>query len=415
MQLLPAVNLAVEDRRRPETARRRPSCDRLQLGAAAGTVTAGMAGISGMGAGRGRLGRVAGALSPAEWRRAAVLASVVLGLHVAGFALLFWFVAPQHLSIGTGVFGVGVGITAYTLGMRHAFDADHIGAIDNTTRKLMSEGQRPLSVGFFFSLGHSSVVFLLAAGFALGVRGLSGAVSGRDSPLHQAAGVIGPAVSGAFLLLIGILNLVVLVSMLRIFLRMRHGAFDEGALERQLERRGAMTRVYGKAARAVRKPWHMYPLGLLFGLGFDTATEIALLATAGSAAAGGLPLPAILCLPILFAAGMSLLDTIDGAFMNFAYGWAFSRPLRKIFYNITVTGLSVAVALVIGSVELVAVLAEKLSLTGGVWDSVSGLDLNLVGYAIVALFVVTWVLAYAVWRFGRVEERWNARLPERAS
>ena len=173
-----------------------------------------------------------------------------------------------------------------------------------------------------------------------------------------------------------------------------------------------MTRIYGRATQAVKQPWQMYPLGFLFGLGFDTATEIALLATAGTAAAGGLPISAILCLPILFAAGMSLLDTIDGAFMNFAYGWAFSRPVRKIFYNITITALSVAVALVIGGIELLTVFADKLNLTGGIWDTVSGLDLNLVGYFIVALFAVTWIIALAIWHFGRIEERWSARLEQ---
>ena len=178
-----------------------------------------------------------------------------------------------------------------------------------------------------------------------------------------------------------------LIGIVRVFLRMRQGEFDEQQLEEQLNTRGFMNRFYGRATRAVKKPWQMYPLGLLFGLGFDTATEIALLATAGTAAAGGLPFYAILCLPILFAAGMSLLDTIDGAFMNFAYGWAFSRPVRKVFYNITITALSVAVALIIGSVELLAVFADKLNLNGGIWDFVSNLDLNLVGYFIVALFV----------------------------
>ena len=341
-----------------------------------------------------------------------MLAFAIVALHVIGFGLLLGFVAPQHLRLGTGVFGIGVGITAYTLGMRHAFDADHIGAIDNTTRKLMSDGQRPLSVGFFFSLGHSSVVFLLAAGFALGIRGLSGDVSNDGSSLHQATGLIGPTVSGSFLFLIGILNLVVLIGIVRIFLRMRQGHFNEQQLEDQLNSRGFMNRFYGRATRAVKQPWQMYPLGFLFGLGFDTATEIALLATAGTAAAGGLPISAILCLPILFAAGMSMLDTIDGAFMNFAYGWAFSRPVRKVFYNITITALSVAVALIIGSIELLAVFADRLSLTGGVWDFVSNVDLNLVGYFIVALFVGTWLLALAIWRFGRIEERWMAKLDQ---
>jgi high-affinity nickel-transport protein len=357
-----------------------------------------------------RWARVSGSLSRAEWRRAGLLALVIVTLHVVGFGLLFGFVAPQHLQLGSGAFGIGVGITAYTLGMRHAFDADHIGAIDNTTRKLMSDGQRPLSVGFFFSLGHSSIVFLLAIGLAVGIKGLSGGVADDDSALHTATGLIGPTISGSFLFLIGILNLMVLIGIVRVFLRMRQGEFDEQELDQQLNARGFMNRFLGRATRAVKKPWHMYPLGLLFGLGFDTATEIALLATAGTAAAGGLPITAILCLPVLFAAGMCLLDTIDGAFMNFAYGWAFSKPVRKIFYNITVTALSVAVALIIGTVELLAVFADKFSLNGGIWDFVSNLDLNIVGYFIVGLFVVTWLLAVAIWRFGRIEARWSARL-----
>jgi high-affinity nickel-transport protein len=353
------------------------------------------------------LRRVRGALSPAEWRRAAALATAVLALHVAGFFILLVLVVPHDYSLGSGgAFGLGVGITAYTLGLRHAFDADHIGAIDNTTRKLMGDGQRPLSVGFCFSLGHSTIVFALGLLVVLGVRGLSGAVEDDHSSLHQATGVVGPVVSGSFLLLIGLLNLAILISIIKISRRLRTGELDEDELEAQLAARGLMTRFYGRATAAVRKPWHMYPLGVLFGLGFDTATEVALLVLAGGAAASGLPFYAIVCLPILFAAGMSLLDTIDGAFMNFAYGWAFSRPIRKIYYNITVTGLSVAVALLVGSIELLSVLAGRLGLSGGVWDALAGVDLNLVGYAIVGLFVVTWVIAIAVWRFGHIEERW---------
>jgi len=349
------------------------------------------------------------ALSPAEWRRVALLASVVAGLHVVGFFLLIAVVAPRAYELGaTGVFGVGLGITAYTLGLRHAFDADHIAAIDNTTRKLMAEGQRPLSVGFWFSLGHSTIVFALGVLVVIGVRGLSGAVEDEGSGLRQATALIGPLVSGTFLLVIGLLNLVILVSIVQIVRRMRRGDFDEAELEAELGRRGFMTRLYSRATRAVRKPWHMYPLGCLFGLGFDTATEVALLVLAGAGAAGGLPFYAILCLPILFAAGMSLFDTLDGMFMNFAYGWAFSRPVRKVFYNLATTGLSVAVALLIGGIELVAVLADELSLTGGPWDFVTGIDLNLIGYLVVALFVLTWAIALAVWRLGRIEERWSA-------
>jgi nickel/cobalt transporter (NiCoT) family protein len=361
-----------------------------------------------------RWARFKGALTPQEWRRAGVLAAVIVALHVVGFFVLLALVVPQDLRLGGGaVYGLGLGLTAYTLGMRHAFDADHIGAIDNVTRKLMNEGQRPLSVGFFFSLGHSTVVFGLATLLSFGIRGLSGAVDSDSSTLHQVTGLIGPSVSGFFLVLIGILNLIILVGIVKVFRRMRHGELDEQQLEEHLNSRGFMNRLYGRATRAIKKPWQMYPLGLLFGIGFDTATEIALLATAGAAAAaGGIPFYAILCLPILFAAGMSLLDTIDGAFMNFAYGWAFAKPVRKIYYNITITALSVVVALVIGTLELVAVLSDKLSLTGGVWDFISGIDLNYVGYAIAGVFVLTWAIALAVWRFGRIEQRWSSRLQE---
>jgi high-affinity nickel-transport protein len=355
--------------------------------------------------------RIKGGLTPAQWRTVAGMAAVILGLHLLGFFLLFAFVVPNHFDLGdSGIFGVGIGITAYTLGMRHAFDADHIGAIDNTTRKLMTDGKRPVSVGFFFSLGHSTVVFLLALLFTAGIRGLSGAVSNDGSWLHSATGLVGPTVSGTFLWIIGILNLLVLINIYKIFRNMRKGRYDEADLEDQLNNRGFMNRFYKRATNTVTEPWHMYPVGLLFGLGFDTATEIALLATAGAAAAGGLPIYAILCLPVLFAAGMSLLDTIDGAFMNFAYGWAFARPVRKIFYNMTITLLSVVVALLIGTIELMAVFADKLSLTGQPWDWVSNLDLNYVGYAIVGMFVLTWAAALAIWHFGNIEEKWQAGL-----
>jgi nickel/cobalt transporter (NiCoT) family protein len=358
-----------------------------------------------------RWARAKGSLTPPEWRRVAILAAVVIALHAVGFFLLIVVVAPRGHELGaTGVFGVGLGITAYTLGLRHAFDADHIAAIDNTTRELMAEGQRPLSVGFWFSLGHSTIVFALGVLVVVGVRGLSGAVQDDGSGLQQATGLIGPLVSGTFLVVIGLLNLVLLAGIVGIVRRMRRGDLDEAQLEAELDQPGVMTRFYARATRAVRKPWHMYPLGCLFGLGFDTATEVALLVLAGAGAAGGLPFYAILCLPILFAAGMSLFDTLDGMFMNFAYGWAFSRPVRKIFYNLAITGLSVAVALLIGGIELLAVLADELALTGGVWDVVAGIDLDAIGYLVVGLFVLTWAIAIAVWRLGRIEERWSAEL-----
>ncbi|MFF9136683.1 HoxN/HupN/NixA family nickel/cobalt transporter [Streptomyces albogriseolus] len=356
----------------------------------------------------GLVRRIRGALTPREWARAGGLAAAILALHVIGWGTLLLVVVPQHFDLGSqGAFGIGLGVTAYVLGMRHAFDADHIAAIDNTTRKLISDGQRPLSVGFFFSLGHSTVVFLLALLFALGVRSLAGPVQDDGSALQQTLGLIGTSVSGVFLYVIAAFNLVALIGILRVFRRMRTGGHTEADLETQLSSGGGvMTRILGRATRAVAKPWHMYPLGFLFGLGFDTATEVSLLFLAAGAAGAGIPWYAILCLPVLFAAGMSLLDTIDGSFMNFAYSWAFSNPVRKVFYNITVTGLSVAAALIIGTVELLSIAAEKLTLHGAFWDWVGGIDLNSVGYAVVLLFVVTWAAALLIWRYGRIEEKW---------
>ncbi|MDC0773560.1 HoxN/HupN/NixA family nickel/cobalt transporter, partial [Streptomyces sp. HD] len=350
--------------------------------------------------------RVRGSMTRQEWSRVGGMAAFVLALHVIGWFTLVAVVAPEHYSIGQQTFGIGIGVTAYTLGMRHAFDADHIAAIDNTTRKLMGEGQRPLSVGFWFSLGHSSVVFALALLLSLGVRTLAGPVRDDDSRLHDITGLIGTTVSGAFLYLIAAINLVALAGIWKVFRRMRTGGYDEAALEEHLNNRGFMNRLLGRATRSITKPWHMYPLGLLFGLGFDTATEVALLVLAGSGAASGLPWYAILCLPVLFAAGMSLLDAIDGTFMNFAYGWAFSEPVRKVYYNLTVTGLSVAVALLIGTVELLALLADRLALHGPFWGWITGLDLNTAGFVVVGIFVVTWAVALLVWRLGRIEEKW---------
>jgi nickel/cobalt transporter (NiCoT) family protein len=354
--------------------------------------------------------RISSSLTRREWAGAGGMAAAVIALHVIGWFTLVAIVAPQHYSLGTKSFGIGVGVTAYTLGMRHAFDADHIAAIDNTTRKMMSEGRRPLSVGFWFSLGHSSIVFGLALLLSLGVRTLIGPVRDDNSRLHQVTGLIGTTISGTFLYVIAGVNLVVLVGIGKVFRRMRSGDFDEAALEAHLAERGFMNRLLGRVTRSITKPWQMYPLGLLFGLGFDTATEVALLVLAGSGAASGLPWYAILCLPVLFAAGMSLFDTIDGSFMNFAYGWAFSQPVRKVYYNLTVTGLSVAVALLIGTAELLGLLAEQFHLKGAFWDWVGGLDLNVLGLVIAALFVVTWAVALLVWKVGRIEEKWTSRL-----
>jgi len=355
---------------------------------------------------RGKLGITRG-----EWASIGGMGLAVVVLHVIGWGTLALVVAPHHYQLidqqgKPMAFGLGLGLLAYSLGLRHAFDADHIAAIDNTTRKLMTDGKRPVSVGFWFSLGHSSIVFGLCFLLGIGVRALAGSVTNDGSLLHSVTGLVGTLVSGLFLLLIGVLNLVVLRHILGVFRTMRRGEFDEAELERRLAERGAMNRLLSGLTKAVRKPWQMYPVGLLFGLGFDTATEVSLLVLAGGAAVFNLPWYAILTLPVLFAAGMSLLDSIDGCFMNFAYGWAFANPVRKVFYNITVTALSVAVALVIGLIELTGLLADKLDITSGPLAWLGGLDLNYVGYAIVGLFVLTWLVSLAVWRFGRIEQRW---------
>jgi nickel/cobalt transporter (NiCoT) family protein len=340
-----------------------------------------------------------------------MMVAVVAGLHVLGFAALIALVVAKRHALGAaGTFTVGVGVTAYTLGLRHAFDADHIAAIDNTTRKLMAEGGRPLSVGFWFSLGHSTIVFALAMALGIGIKSLKGPVAHPASSLHQAAGVVGTLVSGGFLYVIAAINVVILLGIIRVFRDMRTGRYDESELEEQLGRRGLINRVLGRLTRTVSSPARMYPVGVLFGLGFDTATEVALLVLAGGAAGAGLPWYAIPCLPILFAAGMALMDTIDGSFMNFAYGWAFSRPVRKVFYNLTITGLSVAVAMVIGTIELGGLIASKLGLTGAFWNWFENVDINVLGLVIVGMFVVAWAVAVSVWRYGRIEERWSASI-----
>ncbi|MFI9275566.1 HoxN/HupN/NixA family nickel/cobalt transporter [Kitasatospora sp. NPDC052896] len=359
---------------------------------------------------RGGWRRAAASMTRREWTNLAGMAGFVIALHVVGWFTLVAIVAPQHLSLGAKSFGIGIGVTAYTLGMRHAFDADHIAAIDNTTRKLMHEGKRPLSVGFWFSLGHSTIVFGLAFLLALGVKSLAGPVRDDNSQLHNVTGLIGTTVSGTFLYIIAAINIVILVGIWKVFRKMRTGHFDEAALEEQLNNRGFMNRLLGRVMKSITRPWQMYPVGVLFGLGFDTATEVALLVLAGTGAASGLPWYAILCLPVLFAAGMSLLDTIDGSFMNFAYGWAFSKPVRKVYYNLTITGLSVAVAFIIGTVELLGLLAQQLDWQGAFWDWVQGIDINMLGFVIVGLFFATWIIALAVWKFGRIEEKWSAGL-----
>ena len=346
-------------------------------------------------------------LTADEWRRMAAMFGFIAFLHIAG-AVLMWKATTGNYELADGtLFGWGTALLAYTLGMRHAFDADHISAIDNTTRKLMSEGQRPLAVGFFFSLGHSSVVAALAILLNFGIRAVGSQLKDEDSALHHYTGLIGLTVSGTFLMIIAILNLVILVSIVGVFLKMRKGLYNEEELEKHLNSRGLLMRFFGPIARRIDKSWKMYPLGILFGLGFDTATEIGLLVLAGSSVIAGLPWWAVISLPLFFAGGMSLLDTIDGSFMNFAYGWAFSKPVRKVYYNIIITGLSVAVAFFVGGLEICQVIAQQLNLSGFFWDYALAFNLNSAGYFIVGAFVVVWSIGLLLWRYGKIEERWH--------
>ena len=357
-----------------------------------------------------RLAKLRNGLTPQEWMRVGGMILAIIGLNVLGWGMLSAAVGHHYHISKTGLFGFGTGTLAYTLGMRHAFDADHIAAIDNTTRKLVNDGKRPLSVGFFFSLGHSSVVFVLAIFLNFGIRALDSQVGNDSSGLHKTTNIVGTSVSGGFLYLIAALNFVVLVGIVKVYREMKAGKFDNEELERQLNNRGLMNRFFGGYARRIDAPWKMYPIGVLFGLGFDTATEVALLVLAGTAVAGGLPFYAILSLPILFAAGMTMFDAIDGCFMNFAYDWAFAKPVRKVFYNLTITGLSVFVAFFIGTIEIVGLIGQEANLNDPFFNFFQNFNINTAGFIIVGAFVATWVVALLYWRLGRVEEKWDAKM-----
>jgi len=339
-------------------------------------------------------------LTRAEWCRLGGFAGAVAALHLAGFGLFLYY-SRHNPALA------GLGTLAYTFGLRHAFDADHIAAIDNTTRKFLQDGKRSLGVGFFFSLGHSTIVFSLATGLALAAK----TVNSKNPSFQDYGGYVGASVSGTFLLVIGALNLAVLLDILGVFRRMKRGHYDEQKLEDALLNQGLMSRLFlRRIGDRIDTSWKMYPLGILFGLGFDTATEIGLLALAAGVATHHVPFLAVISLPLLFAAGMSLMDTADGAFMSHAYGWAFANPVRKVYYNITVTSLSVAVALVIGMIELLQVLAAKLSLHGVFWSFLDNLDFGHISYAVVALFIATWLFSITLWKTRRIEQRWGALL-----
>jgi high-affinity nickel-transport protein len=345
-----------------------------------------------------------------DWSQAVGALGIVALLHVAAFGLLILAVEPRQYPVGTTVLGLGLGLTAYTYGLRHAFDPDHVAAIDNTTRKLRADGGRPKAVGLWFALGHSATVFILAVLVSLGVHA-TGSLFDDTSSTSSALGLVSTLASGGFLCLIGLLNLASLTGIWRVFLAMRSGNHDELELERHLHNRGLIAKAVSRANRSLTKPWQMFLVGLLFGLGFDTATEVALLVMAGSGVAAGVPWYVVLVLPLLFAAGMSLLDCLDGLFMSVAYDWAFLHPIRKVFYNLTVTGISVAVALGIGAVQLAGVLHDHLGWSDPVTSAASRVQLGDLGFIIVGVFVLVWAVAIAWWRLGRVEERWRPADP----
>ena len=337
----------------------------------------------------------------AEWLRLAGFYGFIGVLHLVGWGLYL-----EHAAHNPAL--VGLGFAAYMFGLRHAFDADHIAAVDDTVRFMLQRGQRPLGVGFFFSLGHSTVVLALAVGIAFAAAAVK-----QDLPgLRVIGGLVGAGVSGVFLWVIGILNLLVLLDILKIWRQARSVGHNHAHLEQLLQQRGLLNRLFGGRWRgALTHSWQMYPLGLLFGLGFDTASEIGLLAMTAGASAGDLPIGAVLSLPILFAAGMSVMDTTDGVLMSKAYNWAFLNPLRKIFYNLVTTSLSIAVALVIGSVELAQVLINLLDLRGRLSDFIVGLDFGKLGYVIVGMFLLCWGLSVAIWKLGRMDAREVAEAP----
>ena len=346
------------------------------------------------------------ALHPTEWLRLGGMAGAVLAINALGWGIFILAIEPKHFHYkGLGI-GIGVALTAWTLGARHGFDADHISAIDNTTRKLMADGKRPLGTGFFFALGHSTVIVVVGIGLSIAAKAVFGAVVQPSSGYQQIGGVVGTSLAAGFLYLIAALNIVVLAGIYKVFRGLRSGQFDEDELEQQLQARGLMWRFFGRFMRSITKSWHMFFVGMVFGIGFDTATEVLLLAATATAASQGLPWYAVLALPLLFAGGLTLCDTLDGCFMNFAYGWAFARPVRKVYYNLVITGLSIAVAFLIGTIEIIGLLTSELHLQGGFFDFMANFDINRAGFVIAGLFVIVWVGAVMYWRLGRVEQRW---------
>ena len=365
-----------------------------------------------------RISKARTALTGGEWGRLALMYLFILAINAAGWIIYVGYVMPHHFnyqgeggSAGLGV-GLGVAVTAWFLGFRHAFDADHISCIDNTTRKLMADGKRPLGSGFFFSFGHSTVVVAVGVGITIAARAVFGAVVDPNSAYETAGGAIGTTLSACFLYLIAVLNLIVLVGIFKVFREMRNGTYDEEELEAQLQARGLMYRFFGRFMRSINHTWQLYFVGLVFGIGFDTTTEVLLLAATAYAAIQGLPYYAVLALPLLFSGGMMLFDTLDGTFMNFAYGWAFAKPVRKVYYNLVITGLSIGAAFIVGTIEILGIVTTEADLHGGFWDTMANFNINVAGFCIAGLFVLVWAVALIYWRLGNVEDRWTANVAQ---
>ena len=317
-----------------------------------------------------------------------------------GYNLLAWVLAL--LIFGRTPSLLLLALTAYTFGLRHAFDADHISAIDNVTRKLMQEKKRPVGVGFFFSLGHSTIVVALTVFIAITAMAIK-----NFANLQAIGGLVGTFVSALFLFLIAIINIVVLVDVYRAFHTVRSGGeYNDLALDESLNNRGLMGRFFRPLLKITDQSWQMYPVGVLFGLGFDTATEVGLLGIAATTAGKGLPVASILIFPALFTAGMTLMDTTDSILMLGAYGWAFEKPMRKLYYNLNITLISVVVALVVGSLEALNILATELHLSGPVWDQIGNLNDNfgIVGVVIVLLFLASWAVSTLIYKVKRYDE-----------
>jgi nickel/cobalt transporter (NiCoT) family protein len=335
-------------------------------------------------------------LRPVELLKMGLIYGALLAVTVLGFAAAFAYL-PHHYAgeiTSGGLLFTGLAITAYILGVRHGFDADHIAAIDNTTRKLLHDGKRPLTVGTWFSLGHSTIV----CGMIVALVAVTEFIQKQYNTFASVGAVLGTLISGVFLFVIGIVNVIIVLDVYRMFRGVRDRELDQKSLDEQMNKRGFLNRIFGRFFRVVREPWQIYPIGVLFGLGFDTATEVLIIGLAVVVAgSGAVPLWSVLILPLLFTCGMVLSDTTDGFAMRYAYGWAFNHPIRKLFYNLTLTVISVMVAFAIGGVELLQVLSTEMGWSGPVWAWVDNLNFESLGIGIVILFLASWGVAMAIY------------------